>query len=42
VSLKERFDDIKNRYKDDKEFIKSLNMAEYRIILIEKEIKILI
>ncbi len=42
VSLKERFDDIKNRYKDDKEFIKSLNIAEYRIRLIEKEIKILI
>lgn len=42
VSLKERFDDIKNRYKDDKEFIKSLNMAEYRIKWIEKDIKILI
>lgn len=42
VSLKERFNDIKNRYKEYKEFIKLLNMAEDRITLIEKEIKILI
>ena len=42
VSLEERFEDIKNRYKNDKEFIKLLKKSEFRIKLIEKEIKILI
>ena len=38
ITINERFDDILNRYKEDKHFCKIVRIAKKRILLLEKEL----